>query len=322
MREPKVLEAMSKSNRILCIGDLCADLIVPYGKVKQFSGTKNVESPEGNNVIFRQGGTVANTAAVLGKMKESPVFITCAGNDETGRFLREEMEKQGVVMKYSRVSEKGSMICIAVLDEGGERTMFHWVPPWGDYPRFSGLDFSGDLLDTPSIIFTGGMVLNQDHESARSILKFIDEMKTCNGSSFIFDLNTRTETYGMDEGRQNLYHEFVRRAEIVIGSGIDEFGPVFGKGSVEECIEGLMRSGQIVIEHRGAEPVRVFYSGAVQEVPTNKAVPVSTVGAGDAFNGAFIHAVRQKKGILECVRYANYISSYVISHEGHFRLPE
>lgn len=322
MKEPKILECMAKCSRILCIGDLCADLVVPYGRVKQFADGNILYSPENSNVVFRQGGSVANTAAVLGKMKETPVFITSVGNDEAGRFLREEMENHGVDMGYSRVSQKGSMICIAVLDECGERTMFHWVPPWGDYPRFSDLDFPKNLSEIPSILFTSGMVLNQDFESAESILRFLDRMKSGNDSFFVFDLNTRTETYGMDQRRRSLYHEFVRRADIVIGSGLEEFQPVFEKDHLEECVKKMVQDGKIVIEHSGAEPVHVFCFGEVHEVPICRVKPVSTVGAGDAFNGAFIHGIRQKKDLLECVRYANSISAYVISHEGHFILPE
>lgn len=322
MKEPKILELMAKNSRILCIGDMCADLIVPYGRVKRLSGGNPLQLQKDSNVIFRQGGSVANTAVVLGKMKEMPVFITPVGNDESGRFLREELEKHGVDMRYSRTSKKGSMICIAVLDEFGERTMFHWVPPWGEYPHFSKQDFPEELFRFPSIIFTSGMVLNHDENSAKSILNFLDEMKKRDDSFFVFDLNTRTETYGMNRERKNLYHEFMKRADIVIGSGSEEFQPVFGKGSVLECIKELLESGKIVIEHSGANPVHVFWDSEIHEIPTYEAEPLSTVGAGDAFNAAFIHAVREKKNILECVRYANYISAYVISHEGHLILPE
>ena len=146
-------------------------------------------------------------------------------------------------------------------------------------------------------------------------------MKESSRSFFIFDLNTRTETYGMSETRKRIFHEFIDRADILTGSGPGEFQQVFGPEDAELCMKELARSGKIVIDHSGAKPVRVFCSGGIQEVPVDEVKPVSTVGAGDAFNGALIHAVREKKDILECVRYASCISAYVISHEGHFILP-
>ena len=74
--------------RIVCIGDLCADLIIPYGEAK-----KNISAiKEGNiksqSVTLRSGGTVGNTSMVLGKLGADPVFITDLCEDSLGKFLR------------------------------------------------------------------------------------------------------------------------------------------------------------------------------------------------------------------------------------------
>lgn len=62
--------------RILCIGDLCADLIIPYGEAKRNLALIRQGIIGSSQVELRSGGTAGNTAAVLGKLGERPVFVT------------------------------------------------------------------------------------------------------------------------------------------------------------------------------------------------------------------------------------------------------
>ena len=115
----------------MCIGDLCADLIIPYGETKRKLSRIREGVIESCEVELRSGGTAGNTAVVLGKLGERPVFVTDLCGDRIGDFLKREMEGHGVDMSFSRVGERGAMVCIAVLEEDGERTMFPWIPPGG-----------------------------------------------------------------------------------------------------------------------------------------------------------------------------------------------
>ena len=181
--------------RLLCIGDLCADLIIPYGETKRTLSEIREGVIGSCEVEFRTGGTVGNTVAVLGKLGEQPVFVTDLCGDRIGEFLKNEMEKHGADMSFSRVGNRGAMICIAVLEENGDRTMFPWIPPGGGYPTFSEESFSPELFHGEWIVFTGGMSLNNDGESMEAVLSFIRKIKEKTDSLFVFDLNTRIETY-------------------------------------------------------------------------------------------------------------------------------
>ena len=214
--------------RIVCIGDLCADLIIPYGEAK-----KNISAiKEGNiksqSVTLRSGGTVGNTSMVLGKLGADPVFITDLCEDSLGKFLRAEMEACGVDMSYAPLGEYGAMVCIAVLDETGDRTMFSWVPPGSRYPTFTEESFSERLFSMDTLLFTGGMVLNNDPASMEAVYQFIKKMKKMTDSLFVFDLNTRIESYGLDEKRRYYYDRFIELSDVVMGSGMEEFGPIAG----------------------------------------------------------------------------------------------
>ena len=84
---------------------------------------------EKEQVLFRSGGSIGNTAKILGKLKQHPILIADLASDQIGDFLKKEMENHGVNMEYSYISDRGSYLCIAVLDADNERTMFVWIPP-------------------------------------------------------------------------------------------------------------------------------------------------------------------------------------------------
>lgn len=308
--------------RILCIGDLCADLIIPYGEAKRNLALIRQGIIGSSQVELRSGGTAGNTAAVLGKLGEHPVFVTDLCRDQLGMFLRGEMERYGVDMSFSPVGDKGAMVCIAVVEENGDRTMFSWIPPGAGYPMFSDSSFCPELFETDSLIFTGGMSLNNDGGSMKAVRDFVARMKERTNSLFVFDLNTRIETYGLNEERRRYYGEMIRLADVVLGSGIEEFGPLTGKSTLREAAAFLAADGRCVIARDGKNPVLIAANGTMEAVETAPVSVVSTVGAGDTFNGAFLSAYNRGFSLKTCVEFANETAGYMISHSGHLEVPD
>ena len=194
--------------KILCIGDLNADLLLPYGEAKRKVQNKNIDQSKPSEVAFQGGGSVANTARILGKLEQNPYFVTDLCDDSIGSFLKEEMEQMGVDMSLSVLGNNKAIVCIAVVEEDGDRIIFPWSPPQATLPRFSKHSFEKIPMDD-YLIFTGGMVLNNDTETMQEIYNFIKTLKDNTHSKFMFDLNMRKETYGLsDERKQRVKNLF------------------------------------------------------------------------------------------------------------------
>ncbi len=309
--------------RIICIGDLCADLIIPYGEARKAISSGNRSEERSAVVELRHGGTVGNTVTVLGKLGAAPIFITDLCDDALGRFLRESMEGYGADMSYSPIGEYGAMVCPAVIDENGERTMFSWVPPGARFPTFSGDSFSEELYSMNAILFTGGMTLTDDSDSVSSVIDFIRKMKEKARSVFVFDLNARIETYGLDEKRRKFYREFVGLSDILLGSGEDELCPIAEEEDLMGAAKALSGHGKrTVIARNGAEPIMIVNGDRISYVDTERVDVVSTIGAGDSFNAGFLFAYDKGLSIEDCVRFGNHTAAYVISHEGQLSVEE
>jgi len=308
---------------IICVGDLCADLIIPYGEAK--NTIDNIKQDPTNineqKVSFRSGGSVGNTAKVLGKLKQNPIFITNVGNDRVGQFLKQEMEDNNVNMDFSTTTDKGAVVCIAVLDNMGDRTMFTWIPPWSALDHYTSHSFPKDLYKKPAIVFSSGMSLTNNIESGNALLDFFRCMKE-NQSILVFDLNIRAESYGYQPGRRQLFEQVLQYADIILGSGIEEFGQITGKTNMKEAVESIADKGRCIIARDGGNPVLIQEGDTQSTVEINPVTPVNTVGAGDTFDAAFLMALRQGRDIKDCVLFANKIAGYMISRKEHLAIPD
>ena len=304
---------------LCCIGDLCADLLLPYGEIKQHLRNLKSGNVDYSEVIFQYGGTAGNTCAVLGKLGSHPYFVSDLCGDRIGRFLSQSMRELGVNLSWSvENSEKANMICVAVIDENNERVIFPWLPPGSGYPTFS----AENLARIPRwkmLVFTGGMVMNNDPSSMDAVCRVCEELKEA-GSVIVFDLNVRSETYGMNRARKAAYQRMVNCADLILGS-IEEFAAVTGKEAGEEAVRPILGKGKTVIVRNGSQPVRIYEQGFLTEVPVRKVSVFHSIGAGDTFNGAFLHALNQGCSCTQATMFANEIAGYMISHPGQLAVP-
>ena len=104
--------------QIICVGDLCCDLIVPYGRMQEALSRGDISRATTEQLLVRMqcGGSVGNVARHLGRLNAHPVFVTPLKRDSLGEYLSSEMEKMGVNMDWTVPSEKSNMYCIGVLD--------------------------------------------------------------------------------------------------------------------------------------------------------------------------------------------------------------
>lgn len=308
--------------RPLVIGDLCGDLLIPYGYTKKnLAGLSKGSGDHIPQVVFRHGGTCANTASILAKLGDHPLFVTDACSDSNGIWLKEQLEAEGVDFTYCPVSEGTTMLCIAVMDENNEALIFPWLPPGSRYPTFSDKSFNEQLYHQQCLVFIGGMVMQNDAASMNAVCAFAEKMKA-GGSVIAFDLNTRAETYGMSEERKKAYLRMLHTSDLVFGSGYKEFAPFVKSDTLQDAAEELAAAVPAVIARNGSDPVYVVHQGTCTAVPVESVHPVNTVGAGDAFNGAYLHAFLNGKDPVSCTEYACRIAAWVITHKEHLSVPE
>lgn len=102
--------------RVVVVGDLVLDVVLaPDGSVERGTDVTG-------RVVMRQGGSAANTARWLGRLRMRPALVCAVGRDATGRSLVGELLDDGVDVLAVRVAGAATGRIGVLVEPGGERS--------------------------------------------------------------------------------------------------------------------------------------------------------------------------------------------------------
>jgi len=288
-------------SKVLCIGDACADIILPYGEaLKQ----KDVSAS------FSCGGANANTAYALGKLNVDTAFAGKAGRDLYGLTMKEELRKVGVNTDHFLIDDSlVSTQILIVIDQNSDRFPFLMPKEDPSYLQIYPEDLSGiDLSDTEYIL-TNGMMLFDD-PAASSITSFLKEARKRN-ITILLDINFRIETIN-----RNRYYldQVIEISDIVLGSIEDDFLPLTHTKNMEEALNHLDRN-KIIVAH-DSKGSTVYAKKDLFHCDSYKVEVKDTIGAGDAFNAGFLYGLIRHEGLDTSNRYGCAVAALSVTKSG------
>ena len=309
---------------VTCVGDVCVDLIVPYGEFKQY--LRNMELMKDPDVqrpqVFRRlGGTSGNTILIASALG-APVMIASKVSAEShGNFILKELNKYQVNTDYLRQEGPDGLCMVAILDND-DREMMIWND--NNVPSFFFEEYSIDdeIARKSSIIHFAGVMIREDAEQEREMIRFAKVARET-GCKCTLDLNLRIETWGFTPERRQIFDRMIAECNIVFGSGSDEFEPFTGIHEFGSSAIAFSKiySDKTVIARDGANDVLIINNGEYTSIPTLPTNIVNKVGAGDAFDAGFLTAYAEDHSIEECVKYGIAVASYTIGSENAHAVP-
>ena len=294
--------------RVLCLGDSCADIMIPYGDLLK---GKDV------SVSFSCGGACANSAAALGRLGVDVSFAGKAGKDLYGLTMKKELEECGVDTEYFRIDDSlVSTQILVVLNENSERYPFLMPKNNPSYLQIFPEELDKiDLSDTEYVLTNGMMLFQQP--AAGSICAFLDRAHR-KGIRILLDINYRIETIHQDNA---CLLEIVQLSDYLLGSIEDDFLPLTGGKDIEEAIRKLTAPDKVIIA-RNSEGSTVYTSAEEYFCPRYEVDVCDTLGAGDAFNAGFIYGLTKGNNLETCNRYGCASAAFCVSGKGARHTPD
>ena len=285
------------SGRILCLGDACMDVLLPS------FDTLNGRPGQPTAVC---GGSVANTAAGLGRLGAACAFCGVAGDDEYGRTMRGALARDGVdVSLFELRPGLESSVVLICLEEGGERVPFLLPRERHAYLQLRAVP--DGVLRQFSLVHTTGMMLF-DEPAASAVCATLERCRAL-GVRVSLDLNVRVESLGKDT---RLLRRAIDCADYLLGSEREELLPLAQTGTAAS----LATERRTVIARQGAEGASVCTPRGVSHCPALPTEVVDTVGAGDSFTAVLITGLLKKLPLAVINRHANLVATYVCSQHG------
>ncbi len=232
-------------------------------------------------VRLRQGGSAANTARWLARLRARTQLICAVGRDRAGRALVDSLRADGVVVRGPRVPGAVTGRIGVVVAPGGERS---FVADRGAADRLDSGDlrpawFAGlDLLHLPAYTLLGSSLGAAGRKS----------VKLARAAGALVTVDLASSAPLLTDGRAAARDLIRDVAPDLVFATASEAAAIAGSSAPE----ALLDLAPAAVVKRGAKGATVVLTDGPHrlrfEVATRPVTPTDTTGAGDAFDAGFI----------------------------------
>jgi fructokinase len=236
-------------------------------------------------VAAQPGGGPFNTARTVARLGLASMFLGRLSGDGFGRVLRDRLERDGVTLGIPAPTSAPTTLAAVDVDPAGVAQYHFYLTGTSaaelDYPLLSGA-----LPPDVTALHAGTLALIME-PAAASIERLITTGLRP-GILVMVDPNCRPPVITDRQAYLDRLDRILRRADMVKVSA-DDLAYLFGDLPVAQAAASLLGQGPaIVLVTDGPRTAQAYLPGEVVTVDVPQVEVVDTIGAGDAFGGAFL----------------------------------
>ena len=243
-------------------------------------------------------GSAGYVAQCFAKLGGRASILGKVGNDNAGRFIFNGFKQLGVSTKYllTKRGTKTEISTVVLYNNGNKSSVVSEIPPL----RLN--EFKRKCLIGGSAFHVGGYLLYPNLWKRR-LLPWIRFAKREGELVSVDPQMSATGKWSQP------FKGVVEHLDLLLLDE-EEAKKVSGKRRLIDAIEKLQKDGaDVVAVKTGSKGCIVGNGGRVRKIAPFKTKPVSTIGAGDAFDAAFIYGSLQGWSIERTGLFANAIAS-------------
>jgi len=278
------------------------------------------------------GGSPTNTAIGVARLGMRPGLITRVGSDHLGRFISEQLQREGVDVR-GVASDPERLTALAVL---GIRNQL-------DFPLIfyrencADMAITVDDIDESLIADARAVLINGTHlskPSTAAACRKACDLARAGGAKVVFDIDYRPVLWGLaarDNGEDRFVadamvsarlQEFVGLCDLIVGT--EEEIHILGGATDTLAALRTIRSGSaaLIVLKRGAQGCVCFPSAIPDDLDQGIAgagYPIevfNVLGAGDSFMAGFLRGWLAGEPLETCCSWANACGAIVVSRHG------
>jgi fructokinase len=233
------------------------------------------------------GGGPANTAKALARLGHDVEFIDGISTDAYGVSARKELERDGVGLSLSLVSDKPTCTATVTLDAAGSASYQFLIDGTATF------DFNYSWLPDPerlkpSVLHIGTLVTIV--EPASSTL-YQWAIKCAEFAPIVFDPNVRSSVVGDREKYRSAVEQWAAISSVIKLSD-DDISWLYPDESMDQVAKRWIAAGSsLVVVTRGAQGIIGYTEHGYEEVEGAKVTVVDTVGAGDTVGAILVEGI-------------------------------
>ena len=268
-----------------------------------------IEKIKNTKTFIQSGGSVSNSIFVLSQLGGSGYSSFLVSDDNFGNIYINDLKNNGVKtggIKYT-VADGMTGSCLVLTTPDAERTMNTCL---SISTKYSIKNISFDDLNNSKYLYIEGYLIT----SELSMQAIHDCISYCKKNDIKIALTVSD---------LSMVKFFKDKLESILKYKIDllfcnekEAKAFSEKSSLNESSNFLLQFSKLVVITRGNKGSLIASSKEKINIDSVKTDAIDTVGAGDAFSGAFLFGINNGMGLENSGKLASALSSKVVSKIG------
>jgi 2-dehydro-3-deoxygluconokinase len=282
--------------------DKSLDIITIGESLVEFSTNQRLGDAECLHKYY--GGDSLVVALSAKRLNSNVGFVTCLGNDPFKDFMLESWKNEGLDIRHVKIVEGKNGVYMVSRPENSEKEFLYFrkrIAP----AKLSVEDIDEDYIKSAKIIYASGITQSLSL-GAREAVKKAFEIAKENGVMTAYDPNY-TSLISSTEDAKEYFEEILPLTDIIFMSSKYDTKSIFDISSMENILKLLSDSGIQTSVIKSSEHKGYFVDNQrnVVFVPFYTDKVVDTTSSGDAFNGAFLHALANNYTPVEAAKIAS-----------------
>ena len=278
------------------------------------------------------GGSPANTAVGAARLGLKAGLLTRVGADHMGRFIREELEREGVSTEGVREDAQRltALVILGIRDRDTFPLIFY-RENCADMALEAG-DVDEALVARAKAVLINGTHLSQPGVAAAS--RLVAELAKAHGGKVVFDIDYRPVLWGLtgkDAGENRFVadaavtramQEVLPLCDLVVGTE-EEIHILGGDTDTMSALRAIRMGTQALIVCKLGAQGCVAFPGDIpnrlEQGVAGRGFPVevfNVLGAGDGFMAGFLRGWLRDEPLERCCALANAVGAIVVSRHG------
>lgn len=254
------------------------------------------------------GGSAANSTVAYTSMGGNAFYACRVGNDDFGQFYLNGLSTANVQTSISSSSDGETGTCVVLVTPDGERTMQTFL---GITAELSEQQVDFEPLKTAKFLYIEGYLATSP--TACQAVKQARQIAKENGIQIAITLSDPAMVQYARDGLNALIDDGVD----VLFCNEHEARMYTNTEQLEDTLAALLKLSKTVIITRSADGANIATQSGehlnIEAMPCNA---IDTLGAGDAFAGAYLYGMSKGFDLAACGKLAAATASKVVSQYG------
>lgn len=268
--------------------------------------------------VFRRqvGGDVYNTLVACSRLGSRAGFCTRVALDGFGQVLLRHFEENRIDTRWVQGVSHGvnGVYFIAHNSQGGHAFVYYRKDTAAS--QITPQQITPAMVSGASIVYATGVTQAISSTARQAVLRAFDLARS-QGRLVAYDPNYRPNLWNHTDQALEALTEVLPYVDVILPS-LADLQPLFGFADVAHALEFFrLRGVPIVIVKQGEQGITLGFRNHQEHLaPWPVERVVDTVGAGDAFNGGFLHGLLQQRSLVDCARIGLMVAAKSLESPG------